>query len=126
MQSVKASKSAVTAVVTVGNELLYGETVDTNAAWLARSLASLGLPVVRKLTVGDVASEIQLAVRSAMDAADLVVERVVDRHLAVHVDRQPPGAAEIGVAGAVLRAAGVRRAEVRRGSAAGQLRSPVY
>jgi nicotinamide-nucleotide amidase len=61
------------AVVTVGNELLYGETVDTNAAWLARSLAALGLPVIRKLTVGDVASEIQLAVRSALDGADLVV-----------------------------------------------------
>src|SRR5689334_10501348 len=65
--------SAVAAVVTVGNELLYGETVDTNAAWLARSLAAVGLPVVRKLTVGDVAADIQHAVRSAMDAADLVV-----------------------------------------------------
>jgi len=65
--------SPVAALVMVGNELLYGETVDTNAAWLARSLASLGLPVVRKLTVGDVAAEIQHAVRSAMDGADLVI-----------------------------------------------------
>jgi nicotinamide-nucleotide amidase len=64
--------AAVAAIVTVGNELLYGETVDTNAAWLARSLAALGLPVVRKLTVGDVTAEVQSAVRSAMEAADLV------------------------------------------------------
>jgi nicotinamide-nucleotide amidase len=61
------------AVVTVGNELLYGETVDTNAAWLARSLAALGAPVVRKSTVGDVVSEIQAAVRAALESADLVL-----------------------------------------------------
>jgi nicotinamide-nucleotide amidase len=63
----------VAALVTVGNELLYGETVDTNAAWMARSLAALGIPVVRKLTVGDVAPDIQVAVRSAMEVAELVL-----------------------------------------------------
>lgn len=63
----------IAAIVTVGNELLYGETVDTNAAWLARSLAALGAPVVRKHTVGDVRAEIQGAVRAALDAADVVL-----------------------------------------------------
>jgi nicotinamide-nucleotide amidase len=67
------STSPVAALVTVGNELLYGETVDTNAAWLARSLAALGIPVIRKLTVGDVAGDIQVAVRSAMEVAELVL-----------------------------------------------------
>jgi nicotinamide-nucleotide amidase len=65
--------SLAAALVTVGNELLYGETVDTNAAWMARSLADLGIPVVRKLTVGDVAPDIQVAVRSAMEVAELVL-----------------------------------------------------
>jgi nicotinamide-nucleotide amidase len=63
----------VAALVMVGNELLYGETVDTNAAWLARSLATLGIPVVRKLTVGDVTADIQVGVRSAMEVAELVI-----------------------------------------------------
>lgn len=63
----------MSAVVAVGNELLYGETIDTNAAWLGRSLAALGIPVARKQTVGDVTEEIQVAVRTAMDGADLVV-----------------------------------------------------
>lgn len=63
----------VAAIVAVGNELLYGETVDTNAAWLGRALAALGIPVVRKQTVGDVIAEIQLAVRAAMEGADLVI-----------------------------------------------------
>jgi nicotinamide-nucleotide amidase len=63
----------VAALVAVGNELLLGETVDTNAAWLGRALAALGIPVVRKLTVGDVNGEIQSAVGAAMERADLVV-----------------------------------------------------
>lgn len=61
------------AIVTVGNELLYGETVDTNCAWLARSLAVLGIPVGRTFTVGDRAEEIQAALRAAMSGADLVI-----------------------------------------------------
>jgi nicotinamide-nucleotide amidase len=70
---VRRGGQPVAALVAVGNELLYGETVDTNAAWLARSLAALGIPVVGKQTVGDVTEEIQGAVRAAMERADLVV-----------------------------------------------------
>ena len=47
------------AIVTVGDELLSGQTVDSNAAWLGRELASLGIPVTRRHTVGDEAGEIQ-------------------------------------------------------------------
>jgi nicotinamide-nucleotide amidase len=65
--------SPVSALVAVGNELLYGETVDTNSAWLGRALAALGIPVRRRSTVGDVTEEIQSAVRSALEGADLVL-----------------------------------------------------
>jgi nicotinamide-nucleotide amidase len=61
------------ALVAVGNELLYGQTVDTNAAWLGRSLAAMGIRVRRKFTVADVREEIQGAVRTAMDGADVVL-----------------------------------------------------
>lgn len=61
------------AVVTVGDELLLGRTVDTNAAWLGRELASLGIPVVRRHTVGDEDGEIRRAVSDALEAADLVL-----------------------------------------------------
>jgi nicotinamide-nucleotide amidase len=60
-------------VVSVGNELLFGETVDTNAAWLGRALASHGITVMRRYTVADVAEEIQHAVGEAADIADLVL-----------------------------------------------------
>jgi nicotinamide-nucleotide amidase len=61
------------ALVTVGDELLLGRTVDTNAAWLGRELAGLGIPVVRRHTVGDEASEIHHAVSDALAVADLVL-----------------------------------------------------
>ena len=61
------------AVVSVGNELLFGETLDTNAAWLGRKLATLGIAVVRRFAVGDVAEDIGWAVREAAQVADLVL-----------------------------------------------------
>lgn len=60
-------------MVAVGDELLLGETTDTNAAWLGRWLARHGLPVARRWTVGDVEAHIQDAVTAALEVADLVV-----------------------------------------------------
>ncbi|MDQ6635355.1 MAG: molybdopterin-binding protein, partial [Gemmatimonadota bacterium] len=37
-------------VVTIGDELLLGYTIDTNAAHLARELAALGVEIVRRTT----------------------------------------------------------------------------
>jgi nicotinamide-nucleotide amidase len=61
------------AIVTVGNELLFGQTVDTNAAWLGRELASRGIPVVRRYTVGDVDQDIREVLAEAVGIAELVV-----------------------------------------------------
>jgi nicotinamide-nucleotide amidase len=61
------------AVISVGNELLFGETVDTNAAWLGRELGGRGIQVVRQYTVGDVEADIREALSSAMTVADLVL-----------------------------------------------------
>ena len=61
------------AIVTVGDELLLGETVDTNAAWLGRRLAAVGIPVERRATVGDDRGAIGEAVAAAAAAVDLVL-----------------------------------------------------
>ncbi len=61
------------AIVSVGNELLYGQTVDTNAAWLGRVLAERGIPVVWRCTVGDVDADIVDAFDAARARADLVL-----------------------------------------------------
>ena len=63
----------VAAIVTVGDELLLGTTVDTSGAWLGAELAALGIPVIRKVTVGDVREDIRDAVALAMNCAHLVL-----------------------------------------------------
>lgn len=60
-------------VVTIGDELLLGYTIDTNAAHLARELAAVGVEIVRRTTCGDTAESIGAAVREALDRADGVI-----------------------------------------------------
>ena len=40
-------------IVTTGTEILLGEIVDTNAAWMARRLRDLGINLFYKSTIGD-------------------------------------------------------------------------
>ena len=61
------------AVVAVGEELLSGETTDTNGSWLGKRLASLGAPVVARWVVGDDAEAIQAALSAALATADLII-----------------------------------------------------
>ena len=61
------------AVVAVGDELISGETIDSNGAWLGRKLASLGVPVVRRWVVGDDTEAIQAALSAALAVADFIV-----------------------------------------------------
>src|SRR5688500_16352820 len=60
-------------VITIGDELLLGFTVDTNAAHISRTLAARGIEVVRRTTVGDAGEEIATAVRSALDRTGAVI-----------------------------------------------------
>ena len=60
-------------LITIGDELLLGYTVDTNAAHLARELAATGVSIVRRATVGDDASDIASAVREALDRTGAVI-----------------------------------------------------
>ena len=61
------------AVVAVGEELLLGDVVNTNLAWLGETFAAAGLPVVFGVEVGDDVDPIVAAVRTALAAADAVV-----------------------------------------------------
>lgn len=60
-------------VVAVGDELLSGATLDTNAARIARELEAVGVRVVRKTTVRDREDDITDAVRTALQRTGAVI-----------------------------------------------------
>ena len=60
-------------LVSIGDELLLGYTIDTNAAFFARQAAALGIRVVRRATVGDGADEIASGVREALERTGAVI-----------------------------------------------------
>ena len=60
-------------IVTIGDELLLGTTVDTNAVFLARALGEIGVPIARRATVADDPDEITDAVRQALERTGGVI-----------------------------------------------------
>jgi len=60
-------------LLTVGDELLLGFTIDTNAAYLARALAAIGVEIVHRTTVGDDADRIAHAVEAALERTGAVI-----------------------------------------------------
>lgn len=60
-------------LITIGDELLLGFTIDTNAAYLARELSAIGVEIVRRSTVGDAAEDIAAVVREALDRTGAVI-----------------------------------------------------
>ena len=61
-------------VLTIGDELLSGEVVDTNLASIGRSISELGLVVGRHVTVGDDRDEIVRWVRDLCSENDVLVD----------------------------------------------------
>jgi nicotinamide-nucleotide amidase len=68
-----ASMANEVELVTIGDELLLGFTIDTNGAYIARRLADHGIAVVRRTAVGDTQSAIVAAVREALERTHAVV-----------------------------------------------------
>ena len=60
-------------IISIGDELLIGQTVNTNASYIASELNKAGIQVVRVLTIGDQREEILLALEQASQAADIII-----------------------------------------------------
>ena len=60
-------------IISIGTELTLGQSVDTNAAWIAEQLASQGVRCERHVTVPDELESIRDAVRQAAAACDVVI-----------------------------------------------------
>jgi competence/damage-inducible protein CinA-like protein len=72
-RSITLSKPPRAEIITIGTELLLGETVDTNTARLAQALCGIGLDLFYTSTVGDNAKRIAQAVRQSMDRSQAVI-----------------------------------------------------
>ncbi len=60
-------------IITIGTELLLGEIVDTNSAYLARSIRDIGVDLFCQTTVGDNEERTAAAISAALDRADVVI-----------------------------------------------------
>ena len=60
-------------IISIGDELTIGQTVDTNAAWISQQLAQIGIPVLKQLTLPDDASAITCHLSSTAAMADLLI-----------------------------------------------------
>jgi len=66
--------STVTAeIIAIGDELLYGQIMDTNSHWISQELDTVGVRVVRKTTVGDNRTDILAAFEEASKRANLIL-----------------------------------------------------
>lgn len=65
---------AVTAeIIAIGDELLYGQIMDTNSHWISQELDAVGVRVVRKTTVGDNRNDILTAFEEASKRANVIL-----------------------------------------------------
>lgn len=60
-------------IITIGDELLNGQVVDTNSAWIAQHLGVLHIPVVRITSISDKAHVIKKALQQAEERADVII-----------------------------------------------------
>ena len=60
-------------ILTIGDEILYGQITDTNSQWMGTELSNIGVKVVRKTTVGDEEGEVLTALSEAEQRADIIL-----------------------------------------------------
>src|SRR5690606_33373986 len=58
-------------ILTVGDEILYGQIIDTNSQWIGQQLSQVGIRVVRNTTVGDNADDMLAAFAAAEQRAEI-------------------------------------------------------
>lgn len=66
-------KKVLAEILTIGDEILYGQITDTNSQWMSAELDKLGVQVIRMTTVSDAEDEILSAFAEAESRADIVL-----------------------------------------------------
>lgn len=60
-------------IIAIGDELLYGQIVDTNSLWISQKLTLIGVRVIHRTTVGDDEASILTAFKAAEERADIIL-----------------------------------------------------
>ena len=60
-------------LITIGDELLIGQTIDTNSAWMGQQLNNIGIPVLERIAVADTSSGIISALERALNQSEIVL-----------------------------------------------------
>ncbi len=66
-------KAVIAEIITIGDEILYGQIVDTNSAWLGTELTNIGIKVKQITSVSDDAAHIVSALDEASNRADIIL-----------------------------------------------------
>src|SRR6476619_4542822 len=60
-------------ILSIGDELILGQTVDTNSAWISQQLAAVGCEVAAHMTVADDQRAIETAIEESVGRCDVLV-----------------------------------------------------
>lgn len=60
-------------IITIGDELLIGQVIDTNSAFIAQALSKIGIPVTQRIAVGDSKDIITEALDTASKKSSIVI-----------------------------------------------------
>ena len=66
-------KNVYATIITIGDELLIGQVIDTNSAWIAKQLNQNGIALKKRVAVGDSAAEIKNALEIESRDADIIL-----------------------------------------------------
>lgn len=66
-------KEVNAAIITIGDELLIGQTIDTNSAFIAQELNKVGIWVKRRVAIGDIKQEILNALKEQSKDCDVII-----------------------------------------------------
>ena len=66
-------KNVNASIITIGDELLIGQVIDTNSSWMAQQLNQIGIAVKRRVAIGDSKEEIIKVLDEESKEADIIL-----------------------------------------------------
>jgi len=60
-------------IITIGDEILFGQITDTNTQWIGAELTNIGIRPIRKTSVGDNQEDILSSLKEASERADVII-----------------------------------------------------